>query len=326
MDKMTPNTIYCGDALSVLSGFPDACADCCVTSPPYFNLRDYGASGQIGLEETPEEYVAHLVAVFDQVKRVLKPEGTLWLNIGDSYAGSNKGAASFPDNAMNYKQGTNRGLLGKTTTVKQYTGYKKKDLIGIPWMVAFALRDAGWWLRQDIIWAKPNPMVESITDRCTRSHEYIFLLSKSKKYHFDAGAISEAAVKEARPREEGNHRYGGKKYTATPDKLYRTKSGNIYAYTGRRNKRDVWTVPTARMKEAHFATYPEDLVRPCILAGCPKGGIVLDPFMGSGTTAIAARKLGRSYVGVEINPEYADMARRRVFNMAENLFSNNNTI
>lgn len=279
---METNIIYNIDCLTGLRNLPDDSIDCCVTSPPYFNLRDYGVTGQIGLEESPEQYIQKLVGVFHEVKRVLAPAGTLWINIGDCYAGSGKGAANYPDNAVKYKQGTNRGTVGCSTIVKKFDGYKSKDLIGIPWMLAFALRTDGWFLRQDIIWAKPNPMPESMKDRCTKSHEYIFLLTKSPKYYFDCEAIHEKAVTTGTIPTDAP-RYGGNKYTATPEKFYRTKSGNAYIDREFRNKRDVWTVPTQPLQEAHFATFPEKLVADCILAGCPENGIVLDPFMGSGS-------------------------------------------
>lgn len=240
---MEANIIYNIDCLTGLRNLPDDSIDCCVTSPPYFNLRDYGVSGQIGLEDTPEQYIQKLVGVFHEVRRVLAPAGTLWVNIGDCYAGSGKGAANYPDNAMKYKQGTNRGTVGRSAIVKKFDGYKSKDLIGIPWMLAFALRADGWFLRQDIIWAKPNPMPESMKDRCTKSHEYIFLLTKSPKYYFDCEAIHEKAVTSGTIPTNAP-RYGGNKYTATPEKFYRTKSGNAYIDREFRNKRDVWTIPT----------------------------------------------------------------------------------
>lgn len=191
---MNINQIYNAECFTLLQSLPDKSINCCVTSPPYYGLRDYGNDAQIGLEKTPEEYIKKLVDVFHEVRRILRDDGTLWVNIGDSYAGSMKGAASYPENAMNYKQGTNRGTLGKATLVKQCTGCKPKDLIGIPWMLAFALRADGWYLRQDIIWSKPSVMPESVKDRCTKSHEYIFLLSKNKKYYFDNYSIAEAAT------------------------------------------------------------------------------------------------------------------------------------
>lgn len=326
--------IITGEALSVLQSLESNSVNCCITSPPYYGLRDYGMDGQIGLEETPSEYIEKLVAVFREVRRVLKKDGTLWLNMGDSYAGSGKGAAAYPDNAKKYKQGTNKGLLGASATTKIKTPeYKRKDLMGIPWRLAFALQADGWYLRQDIIWYKPNCMPESVKDRCTKSHEYIFLLSKSNKYYFDYEAIKEPAVgfNNIPPagsrgtltpnsrRRKGNSKTfrGGGAYTnnqtfdnSTDAK--RESSGNTENTTGLRNKRDVWSVSTHGYKEAHFATFPEKLIEPCILAGCPIGGIVFDPFLGSGTTAVVSVKNKRNCIGAEINPTYADMAERRV--------------
>lgn len=334
---MQVNSIYNGDALKILKTIPSESINCCVTSPPYYGLRDYGVDGQIGLEESPEQYVAKMVEVFSEVKRVLRKDGTLWLNLGDSYAGSGMGAANYPD-CITKKQLSNTG----STTVKGRGGriydLKPKDLIGIPWRVAFALQADGWYLRQDIIWAKPNPMPESVTDRCTKSHEYIFLLSKSRQYYFDAEAIKEPValstidrmsqaieLQKGSPvpgKTNGNMnavapRYGGKKYTESPEVFNRTKSGNPYAFRPYRNKRSVWTVTTKPYKGAHFATFPLDLITPCILAGCPKGGIVLDPFMGSGTTAKVAKDCLRNYVGIEINPDYIELAEKRIAGIEE---------
>lgn len=300
------------DCLHGLQAIPDDFVDCVVTSPPYFSLRDYGNDDQIGLEKSPEEYIAKLVAVFREVHRVLKPTGTVWLNIGDCYAGGNRGSAEYPENAKKYKQGTNKGSLKRKTAYKYQTICKDKDLIGIPWMLAFALRDqVGFYLRQDIIWHKPNPMPESVTDRCTKAHEYIFLLSKSKHYYFDHEAMQEQAVYPKADQQKA-HRYGGKKYTQDDDKFYRTKSGNAYNYTGKRNKRDVWTVSTKPEKSAHFAAYPKELIEPCVLAGCPEGGVVLDPFMGTGTTAMVARMYGRNFIGFEINASYMDIINNKI--------------
>ena len=345
----------------MLKTLPENSIDCCVTSPPYYALRDYGtgtweggnpncphyrtskksdktATGhkrmqdagspvgdaiykdvcplcgavrvdkQIGLEETPEKYIEKMTEVFMEVYRVLKPEGTLWVNIGDSYV------------------------------IKAEGKYKQKDLIGIPWMLAFSLRNAGWHLRQDIIWHKPNPMPESVTDRCTKSHEYIFLFSKSQKYYFDHEAIQEPAVTQG---DVGSIKFGGTKYGDNDDSHFQTYSEKEWKpktkncqYDGQRpnsmhirremglpdevytvrNKRDVWSINVKPCKEAHFATYPKMLVKPCILAGCPLGGAVLDPFMGSGTTAVVAKSLGRDYVGIELNPEYIEIAKNRIFN------------
>lgn len=307
---MEVNKIHNIDCLEGLKTLPDESIHCCVTSPPYFNLRDYGCDGQIGLEDTPEEYIIKLVAVFREVKRVLRNDGTLWVNIGDSYNGSGK-AGRNPDymgKHTSFGKKCKKEIMGMPVKVKNC---KSKDLIGIPWMLAFALRSDGWYLRQDIIWAKPNPMPESIKDRCTKSHEYIFLLAKSPKYYFDSEAIHEKAVTSGTI-PTNNPRYGGNKYTATPEKFYRTKSGNAYIDWEFRNKRDVWTVQTQPLKEAHFATFPEKLVADCIKAGCPESGIILDPFMGSGTAAIVARKLNRKYIGFELNPEYIQIADKRL--------------
>ena len=329
---MDIDKIYQGDCLAVLKTFEDNSIDCCVTSPPYYALRDYGVDGQIGLEETPEKYIERLTEVFMEVHRVLKPNGTLWLNIGDSYAG-NCSVTS-----------TGRCGMGKPRERidhRVFDGIKPKDLIGIPWMLAFSLRNAGWYLRQDIIWHKPNPMPESVTDRCTKSHEYIFLLSKSQKYYFDYEEIQEKAT--GYDGRKDTMMKGSKKYDTqiVPNQSVQSMAKNGHErwkfkskncqYDGKqpnsmqlkregmtdeaypvRNKRDVWTVNIKPCKEAHFATYPPELVSNCILAGCPKEGVVLDPFMGSGTTGIVANKLGRHYVGIELNPEYVEMARRRI--------------
>lgn len=326
--------IITGEALSALQSLESNSVNCCITSPPYYGLRDYGANGQIGLEETPSEYIEKLVTVFREVRRVLKNDGTLWLNMGDSYAGSGKGAALYPDNAKKYKQGTSKGMLGAVATAKiKSPEYKRKDLMGIPWRLAFALQADGWYLRQDIIWHKPNCMPESVKDRCTKSHEYIFLLSKSDRYYFDYESIKEPAVgfNNVPPagskgtltpnsrRRKGNSKTfrGGGAYTnnqafnnSTDAK--RESSGNTENTTGLRNKRDVWSVSTRGYKEAHFATFPEKLIEPCVLAGCPIGGIVIDPFLGSGTTAVVAEKNKRSCIGIEINPIYSDMSTRRL--------------
>lgn len=313
--------IYTGDALKILKTLPSDSVNCVVTSPPYYGLRDYGVAEQIGLEPLPEMYIAKLTATFAEVRRVLRDDGTLWLNLGDSYYGSGKGAASYPKNAKRYKQGTNRGTVDCPNTIIS-PPCPAKNLMGIPWRVAFALQANGWNLRQDIIWAKPNPMPESVTDRCTKSHEYIFLFSKCRNYYFNSEAISEpvADATLARCKQENQDgsaraqaRYGGKKYTENPDTFFRTKSGGIYdAGDGRRNKRSVWTVSTVPFKDAHFATFPPELIRPCILAGCPVGGTVLDPFFGSGTTGVVCLENDRSYIGIDINPDYVAIAKRRI--------------
>lgn len=291
---------------------PDESVNCCVTSPPYFGLRDYGHPDQIGLEETPEQYVAKMVEVFREVRRVLRNDGTCWLNLGDSYSGGGSGQNFSSAHGSTADSIGEVGKYGhvKTSRNPKDIGLKPKDLIGIPWMVAFALRADGWYLRQDIIWHKPNPMPESVTDRCTKAHEYIFLLTKSARYWYDADAIKEdkapSTIADKRTNDNGARR----------DRAYPGQASNGGTNLGgseaKANKRSVWTVPTQPTPEAHFATYPEDLIAPCILAGCPEGGLVLDPFMGSGTTAFVASKLGRNYVGFEINPEYIEIQKRRL--------------
>jgi DNA modification methylase len=286
------NKILNTDCIEGIRTLPDKCVNTCVTSPPYYGLRDYGEDGQIGLEETPDAYVKRLVEVFREVRRVLKDDGTLWLNLGDSYAGNCSRVSSGRAGYGEEREGV---------FTRGGDGLKPKDLIGIPWMVAFALRADGWYLRQDIIWHKPNPMPESVTDRCTKSHEYIFLLSKSGKYYFDNEAIKEEAQTEP-------HSAGNKKLDASRN----DNVNNIWGADGKRNKRSVWTVTTKPYSGAHFATYPQDLIVDCIKAGCPKDGLVLDPFMGAGTTALVARKLGRNYIGTELNPDYVAIAEQRL--------------
>ena len=276
-------------------------AQTCVTSPPYYGLRDYGHDGQIGLEETPEDYIKAMVEVFRCVWDVLEDDGTLWLNIGDSYCGTgSKGEWVDPKNP----EGRSGQAVSKT---QKLVGYKSKDLIGIPWMLAFALRADGWYLRQDIIWHKPNPMPESVQDRCTKAHEYIFLMSKSQKYYYDADAIKEQSTSKS----EGI-RFGGSKYGDDDDPKYATKSGNVSKEYDKANKRSVWTVTTKPYAGAHFAVFPSDLIEPCILAGAPVGGIVLDPFIGSGTTAQVAQNLGRKYLGCELNTDYKPLQDNRL--------------
>jgi DNA modification methylase len=263
---------------------------------------------QIGLEETPEQYVQRLVEVFREAKRVLKDDGTFWLNIGDTYNTSSY-HKTVESNGYG-KQGTNKGSYENVVDRPFVDNCKEKDLIGIPWMLAFALRADGWYLRQDIIWSKPNPMPEPIKDRCTKSHEYIFLFSKKRNYFFDYQAIQEDCVSDVK--EDSNIKFGGSKYGDNDDKHYQTYSGNVYKPTSKRNKRDVWSISVQPTKEAHFATFPEELVENCIKAGCPKNGIVLDTFFGSGTTGLVAHNMGRHFVGIELNPEYIEIAKRRV--------------
>lgn len=299
--------IICGDAQEKLKELPSESVNCCVTSPPYLWLRDYGIDGQIGLEDTPQEYIDKLVSVFRDVRRVLKDDGTLWLNIGDSWNAAGRGSLEFSERAA--KQATNSGSITATTGKTLFKGCKPKDMIGIPWMLAFALREDGWYLRQDIIWHKPNPMPESVTDRCTKSHEYIFLLSKSKTYYFNNDAIAEPTVTyDYSVRDRDNTRLN--------NVAGRTRmQGLVTNQYEKRNKRDVWSVTTKPFRGAHFAVFPEDLIEPCILAGCPKGGVVLDPFFGSGTTGRVATRLGRDYIGIELNPEYIKICEERTGNV-----------
>jgi DNA modification methylase len=285
----------------------------CVTSPPYFGLRDYGHDGQIGLEQTPEEYIAAMVEVFRCVRDVLADDGTLWLNIGDSYAA--QGGAQVQGTKQT--KGSQAGAWNGETR-KPPQGIKQKDLIGIPWMLAFALRADGWYLRQDIIWHKPNPMPESVRDRCTKAHEYIFLLSKSERYFFDSEAMRERGVMTAgdsagsKQRDtRTTHGVGGGNDGINKAKEKLRLELLEKGYTTR-NRRSVWTVATRPYKGAHFATFPPALIEPCILAGSRKGDIVLDPFMGSGTTASVAIKHGRQYLGCELNPEYGPLQEKRI--------------
>lgn len=298
---MTVRTII-GDCRDVLAMLPDASVHCCVTSPPYFGLRDYGMGAQIGLEATPEAFIADLVAVFRSVRRVLRDDGTLWVNIGDSYAGG--GGGLKPSNI-----GGQTEKVAFSPSCKVTNGLKTKDLIGIPWMLAFALRADGWYLRQDIIWHKPNPMPESVTDRCTKAHEYVFLLSKSARYYYDAEAIAEVVAPASVSRLAQNI-----EAQAGSDRVPGKTNGTMKAVGGSetRNKRSVWTVATQPYSGAHFATFPPALIEPCILAGCPIGGTVLDPFGGAGTTGLVADRLQRSAVLIELNPAYAAIASERI--------------
>lgn len=298
--------VIVGDNRETLKSLADGSVQCVVTSPPYWGLRDYGESDQIGLEPTPVEYVEELCKVFDEVWRVLADDGTVWLNLGDSYSREGGKTSNIPRHWDGRKD--DPGGLHDKRSLASEIGMKPKNLVGIPWRVAFALQERGWYLRQDIIWAKPNPMPESVTDRCVKSHEYIFLLSKSAKYFFDYEAIREEALRT----DVKETRFGGSKYGDSTAPEARTKSGNVYVEDGKRNKRDVWTVSVASYAEAHFATYPPALIRPCILAGSREGDLVLDPFSGSGTTGEVAMQLGRNYVGTELNPEYAQLSLKRI--------------
>jgi len=379
--------IYHGDALACLRELPAESVHCCVTSPPYWGLRDYGTEGQLGLEKTPEEYIAKMVAVFGEVRRVLRGDGTLWLNMGDSYAGAGPSGASYQSKTTVEREGKSRDgnfAISKTLGARGLTyaekkpipppGLKPKDLCGIPWMLAFALRADGWYLRQDIIWSKPNPMPESVTDRCTKAHEYLFLLTKSARYYYNADAIKEPATADHPP---GNNNHKGLTAYESGDEHHRTKQG-LVAFAQRerlgreginsrmhqdrdsshppgrklrspkgkwsaeepqssgrrmtenvaaarangsghedmfgafRNKRSVWEIATQPFPEAHFSTFPEELVKPCILAGCPVGGTVLDPFGGSMTTMKVARDLNCKGVAIELNAEYIEIGKRRL--------------
>lgn len=377
--------IHNGDALSVLRTLPDASANCCITSPPYYGLRDYGLPaliwddpggcehiwldesiktevgrgnwaqatngrgevqgdiaefrepiratavrgscsicgawrGSLGLEPNPTLFVEHIVQVFREVRRVLRDDGTLWLNLGDSYnnaPGQRKQGVERNDVA-GWKQQTNTGCL--TIGSRNVANLKPKDLIGIPWRVAFALQADGWWLRSDIIWAKPAPMPESVTDRPTRSHEYIFLLTKSEKYYYDHEAIKEPSVCGHPPRGAGcpgtraHHRPSAPKgsFNGKTEQMSDTGQNAFRAVTEMRNLRDVWTVGAEPFPEAHFATFPPKLIEPCVIGGCPEGGTILDPFFGAGTTGFVARKHRRKFIGIELNPEYVAMAEKRI--------------
>ena len=349
-----------GNCLDVMRTMDAQSVQTCITSPPYYGLRDYGTAtwtggndptcdhstprsrgddikvgdkqgtsagskpntqlfcvscnaeridDQIGLEATPDQYVAKMVAVFREVRRILRDDGTVWLNLGDSYAGSGKGRNA--DGSANVdpesKQATSLGTIIGTLYKLTPDGLKPKDLIGIPWRVAFALQADGWYLRQDIIWHKPNPMPESVTDRCTKSHEYIFLLSKSQKYYFDHEAIQEPAI-QSNLKRSSPRAFGAKVQEGT----HRCDVGNTFVDTGTRNKRSVWTVNVHPYIGAHFATFPPKLIEPCVLAGCPVGGTVFDPFTGSGTTGAVALKHHRKFIGCELNAEYVKLATARI--------------
>jgi site-specific DNA-methyltransferase (adenine-specific) len=389
--------------MDLLKRLDDKSVHCCITSPPYWGLRDYGVKGQIGLEKTPQEYVKKMVTVFREVRRVLRDDGTLWLNLGDSYASNGKNRSV--DQALK-KTGLNGGLKTQACSLKQQNkivnGLKPKDLIGIPWRVALALQADGWYLRQDIIWSKPNPMPESVTDRCTKSHEYIFLLSKSAKYYFDNEAIREPAGEKGNANSfrggaycngnkdnallgkrtvsgntkrlpsgwdvgpgshgsfhkdgRGSDRYSFKRKTdrpGPPGAMDQHREGRAdIEYCGTRNKRsvwtiedhnsllnfletnhpdilksyfnhekdDVWTCATYPYKKAHFATFPPKLIEPCVLAGCPKGGIILDIFSGSGTTSAVAFENGRQFLGLDLSPDYVELSKDRIRNVEPNIF------
>lgn len=300
-------TIFNADCREALRELPDGAARTCVTSPPYFGLRDYGHEGQIGLEQTPDAYVAELVDVFRSIRRVLADDGTLWLNLGDTYAQSGGTGVQGITRPRLGRKGVNH--LPKPGRLSPPDGLKAKDLIGIPWRVAFALQADGWWLRQDIVWHKPNPMPESVRDRCVKAHEYLFLLSKSERYFFDHRAMLEPAEWPEGP--------GNRKPYVIPAQREGENSnlgGGLHRIGPRetRTKRSVWSVCTRPYHGAHFATFPPELIQPCILAGSAPGDLVIDPFGGAGTTALVAKEAGRRAVLAELNPDYAKMAADRV--------------
>jgi len=311
---MTRPRLLTGDVREVLKGLDPESVQCVVTSPPYWGLRDYGSEDQLGLEETPEEYVENMVSVFQEVKRVLRKDGTVWLNLGDSYAGSNSTKDAVIDkDSLSYKAGHFRGGVSKSVNSK-VEGLKPKDLVGIPWRVAFALQADGWYLRSDIIWNKPNPMPESIKDRPTKSHEYIFLLTKSKKYYYDNDAIREPVQDSSIKRSMYGwdcDRPSTKNASMGGEGIHTEKMGSRFVDPNGRNKRTVWKMNTKPYKEAHFATFPEELPETCIKAGTKKGDVVLDPFAGSGTVCAVASRLGRNSIGIELNEEYLKLARKR---------------
>jgi DNA modification methylase len=286
-----------GDALTLLRDMPADSIRCCVTSPPYWGLRDYGHAGQLGLERTPEEYVARMVEVFREVRRVLADDGTLWLNLGDSYAAQGGSREYGSSDGANGRGPAVAGLRSPAP------GLKPKDLVGIPWRMAFALQADGWWLRSDIIWSKPNPMPESVTDRPTKAHEYLFLLAKSARYYYDAAAIAEP-VECDRMRGPSLH----------PDAASTNGNGGLSRRPigGTRNRRSVWTITPKPFKGAHFAVMPEALVEPCVLAGSAPGDVVLDPFAGSGTVGVVSLRHGRRFIGLELNQEYVKLALNRI--------------
>lgn len=310
-----------GDSREILKTLPDESVHCIVTSPPYWGLRDYGVDGQLGMEKTYQEHVETIAQVFDEAKRILRKDGTLWLNYGDCYASSPNGRSAADVKALGNDDRTFRDK--PFSTIQGVL--KSKDLCGIPWRVAFALQDRGWYLRQDIIWAKPNPMPESIKDRCTKAHEYIFMMAKSPRYYYDAAAIEEDAIyagltgqdesgykdaKQFNGKHSDKQRGHGRRHAGFNERW--DAMSRKEQCSGKRNKRSVWTVATKPFSQAHFATFPPDLIEPCILAGCPKDGTVLDPFGGAGTTGLVADRLGRNAILIELNPAYATMAIERI--------------
>ena len=304
--------ILIGDARKRLAELPSGSVRTCITSPPYFGLRDYGESDQMGLEETPDAYVEEMVLLFREVWRVLADDGTLWLNLGDSYSGSGKG----PAGNLGAKH-DERNMEHTKASGNVPNGLKPKDLMGIPWRVALALQADGWYLRQDIIWSKPNPMPESVTDRCTKSHEYVFLLSKSARYYYDHVAVKEPIADSTIGRTKRGVSSENKNINGAPGQTKHSLAQPRDYDADRpvaelRNKRDVWTIASKPFKGAHFAVMPEALVEPCVLAGSEAGDTVLDPFTGSGTVAVVALRHGRNSVGTELNSEYGEIAKDRI--------------
>ncbi len=317
---MHVDKIICADAIEGLKTLDSASVNMCVTSPPYYGLRDYGVDGQIGIEQSPEEYIARLTDVFTEVKRVLKNDGTLWLNISDSYAGSGKG----PMSAKLAGNGKNSKLYQKDSAIyvvpKKWNGIKPKDMIGIPWMLAFALRENGWYLRSDIIWHKTNCLPESVRDRPTKCYEHLFLLSKEPHYYFDYKAIREPLKEVSKKRYKGGRsdhtKYAGQKIQQRGIDSERKDFLDFDQQFKR--KRDVWEVSTNNYKvNEHFAMYPEKLIEPCVLAGSRLGGVVLDPFFGSGTTGAVAKRLGRRFIGIDLNPRFCELAKERIEKVKE---------
>lgn len=308
------NKIYNMDCREGLKKIAAGTVDTCITSPPYYGLRDYGHPAQLGMEPTPKQYVDNIVDICNGIYRALKPSGTLWINIGDSYASSAKNKTIVHQTKGSGLQGGKANQVASRKQPNKITGnLKPKDLIGIPWMVAFALRDAGWYLRQEIIWHKPNAMPESVNDRCTKAHEQLFLLSKNENYYWDKAAMIVPATS-SRSQLKSHHNPANAKYDAAPSERWKDQfNGRQWGEEGTANRRSVWTIPTKPFTEAHFATFPEELIIPCVLATSHiGGGIILDPFMGAGTTALVAKKLQRSYIGFEINKQYITIANKRL--------------
>ena len=307
------NKIFCGNALDILKTLPPESVNMCVTSPPYYGLRDYGVEAQIGNEQTPYKYIQNLLLVFEEVNRVLKPDGTLWVNIADSYAGNNKNLNLTPNKDF-------------SAIPKLWHGIKQKDMIGIPWLLAFSLRENGWYLRSDIIWHKKNCMPESVKDRPSKCYEHIFLLLKSPQYYYDYDAVREPAAESSIARYKrgvsDKGKYAGKNIGANVQPIFAPRTHTDLS--DMRNRRDVWSVAiNSAHIPGHFAVYPEKLIEPCILAGSKVGGVVLDPFFGSGTTGVVALKNGRQYIGIDINPDYCKTAQNRIDNIKNETEMNN---